>query len=251
LNEKRLATVNALFNYFDIGKTGFVELEELKQKLNPAKHPAVMEGRKTEKNIIEELSDSIDSFIKTYNKGTGITKFSKEDLISYYTNVSACIESDEYFIAMIKNCWNLEATLAGDTIKQIKEVPIKTGEVIMQKFNEETKDSPFKSTIKEESAEQSIVKEIKEVKVEPPYHTQEEEKKSGNIVPANLTEQKTDNIVLNRFRSAIFSRGILGIFGIERQFKAYSKNQQITIEDFIKTVEDFHLNVESKVFLIK
>lgn len=240
------------FNFLDLNNDGFVEIEEFKNKLNPAKHPAVLEGRKAEKQIQEELYESLELFITAYGKGPNFTKFTKEDFIFYYTNISASIENDEYFGIMLKNCWNMEATVAGESMKiNLSSEPEKATAEEKMKSGQESRSSPFKKTVAEHSLEQSIVKEIKEVKVDAPYFTQEEEKQVGNIYPGVTFLQKTDILVLNRFRTAVISRGIRGIFGIERQFKVYAKNQLLELEDFIKTAEDFHLNVDPKVNISK
>ena len=116
-------------------------------------------------------------------------------------------------------------------------------------FGGESTKSPFKKTITEASAEQPIVKEITKVNVEAPYYTEEEQKKLGNVVNDKMLDQKTDNLVLERFRAAILPRGVRIILGLERQFRVYAKSGDLELEEFKKAIENFRLPVDPKVIV--
>ena len=243
MNESRRKVLIAAFDVLDANKVGKVDITQIKAKHNPAKHPAVLEGRKTDKQILEEFNSSLDLYLSTYNIGDAMTK---DDFIDFYWHISFTVDNDEYFNALIKNSWNLEATIASAAFPTPPPIAKKSpDEVEIRTFGSESRESPLKKSVAQVSAEQPLVKPVQIIAVEAPYYTQEEEKKGGNVISEKFF-QKTDTLVLNRLRTAILSRNVRGIIGLERQFAVYAKNGLIELDDLKKSVEDFRLPVESK-----
>ena len=241
MNESRLKAIGLAFDMLDTNKSGTVELEVIKSKYNPQRHPAVLEGRKTEEQVREDFNDMLNSYTETYGiKG----KMTKEDFVNMYSHVSFTIDKDDYFIVMLKNTWSLDATSYKVSVAPSEKSASEKSETVL-KFNKESKDSPFKKTIAQEASENPIVKSVHEVPIEPPYYVNEDEKTSGNIYDEHM-QNKTDALVLNRFRSAIFPRGVKGILHLERLFKIYGKNGMITFLDLKQTLDDFHILVDEK-----
>jgi hypothetical protein len=246
MNEVRLRIVNMAFDVMDINKDGTIDISQLRAKYNPSKHPAVLDGRKTEKQILEEFANTFEEYGAAYGVGTKDGTITIEEFIEYYSNISASIDNDEYFVLMLKNGWNLDATAAATALADTnkgKANEEKKGKT----FGGESTESPFKKTMSEVSADHPLVKEIKKVNVEAPYYQQEEQKKVGNAIKENALDQKTDNLMLERFRAAILPRGVRMILGLERQFKVLAKTGELEFEEFQKAIENFRLAIDPKV----
>lgn len=73
--------------------SGEINYKDICKTYNAEQHPAVLEGRKTERQVLEE-------FLSTFEMHQGDKpdgKVTPEEFIEYYTNVSASIDNDEYF----------------------------------------------------------------------------------------------------------------------------------------------------------
>jgi len=212
----------------DTNKSGIIYTTEIQKKFNSQRHPAVTEGWKTQQQIKEEFKTLINLYTGTY--GT-IDKLSKEEFTDLYSCISSSIESDEYFITMLKNTWNLDTTAYNPSINFAKTEGNR-GESIQ---------SPFATS----TPETSLVKTVHEVSVEAPYHTAEKEKISGNICNDHM-RNKTDALILKRFREILFPRGVKGILGLERLFKIYGKDGFITLDNLMRSISDFHIAADNK-----
>jgi hypothetical protein len=70
---------------------------------NASKHPAVIDGRKTERQILEEFLSTFEMH-KSQNPDGKVTH---EEFSEYYANVSASIDDESYFAQMMNSSWNL------------------------------------------------------------------------------------------------------------------------------------------------
>lgn len=249
LSPLREELVNKAFDALDPNRDGKVKLADIKSRYNPAKHPAVLDGRKADKQVSEEFVGTLEMFTSAYGLSESDT-LTRDEFAQYYANISTSIDKDDYFAVMIKNTWNLEATdtsaVPEPTTKAVgSKTPKKTAAEMMS-FGGESKESPFKKSIADSAAENPLVKKVQLVNVEAPYYTTEEMKKSGNVFTEKPLEQRTDNLVLGRFRSAMMARGVRGILVMERQFATYAKEGALELEGFKQAVEDFRLSVDSK-----
>ena len=79
---------------------------------NAKKHPAVVEGRKTEQQVLTEFLETFENHhnIMTGEEADGVVTL--DEFIEYYTNVSASIDDDIYFSAMMNASWNLQGDAA-------------------------------------------------------------------------------------------------------------------------------------------
>ncbi|KAK3730267.1 hypothetical protein QZH41_016445, partial [Actinostola sp. cb2023] len=98
MNESRKAYVRKVFHKLDPSKTGVVELNNIKKFFSAHKHPRVLSGQMRDSEV---ASAFLSSFDNCENKGE-VTYGEFED---YYEGVSIAIDSDQEFIAMMKNCW--------------------------------------------------------------------------------------------------------------------------------------------------
>eukprot|EP01022_Parablepharisma_sp_SALTPOND_P020275 TRINITY_DN3640_c0_g1_i1.p1 TRINITY_DN3640_c0_g1~~TRINITY_DN3640_c0_g1_i1.p1 ORF type:complete len:827 (+),score=88.35 TRINITY_DN3640_c0_g1_i1:1816-4296(+) len=240
MNENRKRIVSIVFDLLDTNNSGKVNVSQIKAKYSPGKHPAVLEGRKIEKQVLDEFNTTLDSFLTTYSIGEQSHAMTKEEFEEFYSHISFTIDNDEYFTVMLRNSWNLDATAFASSLASPGKKVEERG-----KLGGESKESPFKKSISQAASEQPLIKPVQKIPVEAPYHTAEEEKKSGNVFEDKML-QKTDALVLNRFRNAILERGVRGVLGVERQFYVYAKDGFMELDDLKRAIHDFRIPVDPK-----
>ncbi|GFR06671.1 calcyphosin [Trichonephila clavata] len=101
LPQERLDIIEKAFAKMDQSGDGSVTLEDLKGVYSGKEHPDVVEGKKSEDEVLLEFLANFD----TPNKADG--KVSKQEFIDYYAGVSASIDLDEYFVTMMEKAWQL------------------------------------------------------------------------------------------------------------------------------------------------
>ena len=107
MSDLRRQLVERAFSAVDREGSGWVELDEVKERYSGKRHPDVVQGKKSEEQV---LMDFIETFETHHNLHTARdNKVSLDEFTDYYANVSVSIESDEYFQLMIKNAWNVTA----------------------------------------------------------------------------------------------------------------------------------------------
>jgi len=101
LTARRLALVEHAFDSLDANGDGILDTSELLEKYDATKHPDVVDGRRTEEDILRE-------WVQVFEVGGQVDgKVSIDEFINYYTNVSASIDDEDYFELMIRNTWHL------------------------------------------------------------------------------------------------------------------------------------------------
>lgn len=100
LNDRRQQLVLAAFKVFDADGSGVIELNDIQQRYNADRHPAVLSGEKTKDEVFRE-------FLDTFDGGEKDGKVFPNEFIRYYANVSASIDDDDYFELMIRNAWHM------------------------------------------------------------------------------------------------------------------------------------------------
>ena len=68
---------------------------------NDAKHPKVVSGEMTKEQVFTV-------FLKNFNDMTGCGKIDRKEWNDYYYAVSYSIDSDDYFVLLMKTTWNLD-----------------------------------------------------------------------------------------------------------------------------------------------
>ncbi|XP_063772647.1 calcyphosin [Pseudophryne corroboree] len=99
-NARRQVILEA-FHKMDKTGDGLVTIEDLKGVYNPKCHQKYQNGEWNERQVFQHFLDSFDS----PNKKDG--QVTAEEFLNYYSGVSASIDSDAYFVVMMKNAWKM------------------------------------------------------------------------------------------------------------------------------------------------
>eukprot|EP01010_Urceolus_cornutus_P005370 NODE_929_length_1227_cov_249.127334_g706_i0.p1 GENE.NODE_929_length_1227_cov_249.127334_g706_i0~~NODE_929_length_1227_cov_249.127334_g706_i0.p1 ORF type:complete len:272 (-),score=55.39 NODE_929_length_1227_cov_249.127334_g706_i0:116-931(-) len=78
---------------------GQIRLNDLARLHDSAHHPEVLAGLKSPPTVSNE-------FISTWNR-TGDDLITRDDFLDYYSDISAALESDDYFELLVRNVWHL------------------------------------------------------------------------------------------------------------------------------------------------
>jgi hypothetical protein len=81
-----------------------VSFEDIAMRYNSARHPEVLAGRLSPKIALANFLETFDGGVNTDDKVT------RDEFIDYYTNISACIDSEEYFDLLLRSVWDLHRT---------------------------------------------------------------------------------------------------------------------------------------------
>ena len=108
MNEFRRELVLRAFTRLDRDGSGVADIEDVRGIYNAAQHPDVVQGKKSEDQILMEF---LETFEAHHNLKTGSAKdatVTADEFIEYYNNISASIDDDMYFELMINNAWNVK-----------------------------------------------------------------------------------------------------------------------------------------------
>lgn len=99
LPEGRLKIVKQAFSRADRGGDGAVTVEDLARLADVSKHPDVVMGGRTERQVLE-------GFLSAWDRVPD-GRVTLDEFVDYYTDVSSMIEDDAVFEQMVRGCWQL------------------------------------------------------------------------------------------------------------------------------------------------
>ena len=108
MNKNRVALVKRAYKKLDKDGSGQVDYNDICDVYNASKHPAVLEGRKTERQILEEFLATFEMALSEVPDGI----VTLEEFLEYYTSISASIDNEDYFEQMINSSWNISGDAA-------------------------------------------------------------------------------------------------------------------------------------------
>src|SRR3569833_2932186 len=108
LNDFRRGLIEKAFRKIDKDNSGYLDIEDIKDIYNASKHPDVMQGRKTETQILNEFLETFEMHHNMKTMGQNDSRITLEEFTEYYNNISASIDNDDYFALMMNNSWNLK-----------------------------------------------------------------------------------------------------------------------------------------------
>jgi Ca2+-binding EF-hand superfamily protein len=102
LNSFRINLIKKAYQKLDVNGDGTVKLDDIAQLYDVSKHAEVISGRKQPKDAYLDFMRLWDTQV-----ADGIVTF--EEFLDYFKDVSASIDTDEYFGVLMKNAWKLDA----------------------------------------------------------------------------------------------------------------------------------------------
>ena len=100
LNAFRTGFIKQAYDKLDVNKDGKVTLDDIAKLYDVSQHPDVMSGKQTPEQAYKNFMSMWDTQV-----ADGIVTF--EEFCEYFKDVSASIDTDEYFEAMMKSAWKL------------------------------------------------------------------------------------------------------------------------------------------------
>ncbi|XP_077203089.1 calcyphosin-like protein [Paroedura picta] len=101
MSNARKEVIMQAFRKLDKTGDGVVTIEDLRGVYNAKHHPKYQNGEWTEDQVFRTFLDNFDS---PYEKDGQVTT---DEFMNYYSGVSASIDTDVYFIVMMKNAWKI------------------------------------------------------------------------------------------------------------------------------------------------
>lgn len=99
-NQTRQEVIDKAFKKFDKRHDGYVDRRDLKGVFNASSHPKVYRGEMTKDQVFDE-------FLKNFNDHTGEGLIDQYEWNDYYSAVSEAVNSDEHFIKILEDVWQL------------------------------------------------------------------------------------------------------------------------------------------------
>ena len=100
LSPRRRALVERAFQSLDKDGSGAVTVDEMMAVYDASKHPDVVAGKRTKKEVVQE-------FMRQWDGGDMDGVVTYPEFEDYYKGVSASIDGDDYFELMIRNAWRI------------------------------------------------------------------------------------------------------------------------------------------------
>lgn len=228
MNNFRKGFVDQAFNKLDTDKSGVIEFHEIASIYNCSKHPDVISGKKTEKEVYQEFMTTFQIHSELKGKGKNDDSITREEFQEYYENISASIDRDDYFELMMKNCWKLGKAEAYEGTKAWANEDSK------KKFTGE-KGNPAGKTFS------SIAN-----KKTNPFAVDESLGFDGKS-KKDILIKETDSPV-EKFRGILAKRGVRGIMSVRRSFNIADNNGDKTVDykEFAGLCKDYRIPLEEK-----
>lgn len=107
LNAGRLKLIEQAFRKIDQDGSGFLEVNDIKDSYKADKHPDVIEGKRTEEQVLIEFLETFEAHLNLRESTETDGRVSLEEFTEYYKNISVSIDNEDYFSLMMNNSWNL------------------------------------------------------------------------------------------------------------------------------------------------
>lgn len=108
MNDFRKKLVHQAFKKFDKDGNGQIDIHDLKGVYSGKKHPDVLQGKKTEEQVLNEWLETFESHHAMMHDHGMDHIVTLDEFEEYYHNISSSIDDDQYFKVMITNAWNLD-----------------------------------------------------------------------------------------------------------------------------------------------
>jgi hypothetical protein len=152
LNEFRRGIIEKAFRKIDKDGSGEIDIDDIKDLYNATKHPDVVQGRKTEQQILVEFLETFETHHNIKNNTSRDAKITLEEFTEYYANISVSIDNDDYFALMMNNSWNLKGDAQtykkydkGWANEEPKDKPVsRVPPTVVQRSGQASNDNPLR-----------------------------------------------------------------------------------------------------------
>lgn len=134
MNDFRNYLANKAFDILDYNNQGFVTMDEMVARYAVQRHPAVVEGRKSEEQVLAEFIDTFEVH-HNLNVGPDEQRVSRDEFLGYYDNVSATIGDDEYFANLLDATWDVSGSASKPTHGQAWTDKTKYGDQLNEAYS--------------------------------------------------------------------------------------------------------------------
>lgn len=107
MNPGRRKLVAQAYAKLDKDGNGYIDVNDIKGVYSAKTHPDVLNGKKTEEQILMEFLETFETHHSLRNNGAPDHIVTKEEFDEYYNNISASIDNDQYFELMMNNAWKI------------------------------------------------------------------------------------------------------------------------------------------------
>lgn len=100
MSERRAQLIRLAYGALDKGRTNAVPVPAMVAAYDCLQHPDVMRRRRSPEQVKQE-------FVAAWGPPEGGAAVAAADFQEFYTDVSAAIDSDDYFELLMRNCWHI------------------------------------------------------------------------------------------------------------------------------------------------
>jgi len=108
MNDFRKNIAMKAFKCMDKDGSGVIDMSDIKQAYNAKKCPDVISGKKTEDEVLYEFLETFDTHHQNSKDDIKDANVTPDEWVQYYNSVSASVDTDEYFEAMMNSAWNFD-----------------------------------------------------------------------------------------------------------------------------------------------
>ena len=223
MNANRKNIVLKAFAKMDKDGSGMIDIDDIRGVYTADKHPDVIQGKKTEQQVLSEFLETFETAHSMRNESTPDHVVSKDEWCEYYNNVSASIDRDDYFALMMNNAWNLDGSMDANK---------KKGWKAEENSGAASRGAPARGGASRGGnrggAAAAMGGGASNVQEDAP--------------PMNMTEAQ----LMDRFREKLAKRGNRGIMGLGRSFKIADDDRSgsLGVEEFQKAIHDFRVGLQ-------
>lgn len=211
------------YNVLDRDDNGWVDINDVKGVYTADRHPEVLQGKKTEDQILQEFLETFETAHAMRENDTPNYVVTKEEFEEYYNNISVSIDDDMYFQLMMENAW---------------------------KLTEESRQGMGKKGWGADMTDQPRAKRDNNIFNRPATGASNAggwagaAKKAASGVPQNASEEA----IIEHIRAKVKARGSRGISSLGRKFKIADDNRSNTLDqaEFAKAMLDFRMGLNKK-----
>jgi len=110
MNQGRTRLAMQAFNKLDKDGSGVIDIHDIHGVYNAKKHPDVIQGKKTEDEVLTEFLETFESHHTPNVDSVRDGNVTQAEFIEYYNFISMSIDDDRYFELMMTNAWNLDGS---------------------------------------------------------------------------------------------------------------------------------------------